>query len=58
MYSPLHPVLKHLQSMFLPYVRDQVSHPYKTAGEFIVLHIPIFTFLDSRREDERLWTEW
>jgi hypothetical protein len=31
-------------------VRDKISHPYKTVGKVIVLHIYIFTFLDSRRE--------
>jgi hypothetical protein len=39
-------------------VRDQVSHPYKTTGRIMVLCILTFTFLDSRREDKRLWTEW
>jgi hypothetical protein len=39
-------------------VRDQVSHSYKTTGRIMVLYILTFTFLDSRREDERLWTEW
>jgi hypothetical protein len=38
-------------------VRDQFSHPYKTTGKFIVLHFPVFIFLDSRREDKRFWTE-
>jgi hypothetical protein len=38
-------------------VRDQVSHPYKT-GRIMVLYILTFTFLDSRRDDKRLWAEW
>jgi hypothetical protein len=29
-------------------VSDQVSHPYKTTGEIIVLCILIFTFADSK----------
>jgi hypothetical protein len=39
-------------------VTDQVSHPYKTAGRITVLCVLTFTFLDSRREDRRLWTQW
>jgi hypothetical protein len=39
-------------------VRDQVSHSYKTTGRIMVLYILTFTFLDKRREDKRLWTEW
>jgi hypothetical protein len=39
-------------------VSDQVSHPYKTTGEIIILYIPVFTFLDSRREDKSIPTEW
>jgi hypothetical protein len=30
-------------------VRDQVSHPYRTTSKIIVLHVLIFTFLDSRQ---------
>jgi hypothetical protein len=39
-------------------VRDQVSHPYKTTGRIVVLYILTFTFLDSRRDDKILRTEW
>jgi hypothetical protein len=39
-------------------VRDQVSHPYKITGRIMVLYILTFTFLDSKQEDKRLWTEW
>ncbi|PNF33414.1 hypothetical protein B7P43_G04158, partial [Cryptotermes secundus] len=38
-------------------IRDQVSHPYRTICKIIVLYILILMFLDSKREDERLWAE-
>jgi hypothetical protein len=41
-----------------PNVTDHASHPYRTAGKTVVPYILIHTFLDSRREDERFWTEW
>jgi hypothetical protein len=52
-----HVSIKHPQSMLFINVRD-VSHPYKTSGRIMVLHILPFTFLDRRHEDKRLWTEW
>ena len=39
-------------------VSDQVSHPYKTTGEIIFLHILILKFLDSKLEDERFCTKY
>jgi hypothetical protein len=39
-------------------VRDQVPHPYKTKGKFIVLYVLVFKFLDSRRKDRIFWIEW
>jgi hypothetical protein len=33
-------------------------HTYRTTGKILVSYILIFTFLDSRQEDKRFWTEW
>jgi hypothetical protein len=38
-------------------VRDQVSHPYKTPGKFIVLYILLFVFWGSKLEDRRSCNE-
>jgi hypothetical protein len=39
-------------------VRYKASHPYKITDRIKILQIWTFTFLGSRREDKRLWTEW
>jgi hypothetical protein len=33
-------------------IRNEVLHPYRTTGKIIVSYIPVFTLLDSRREDK------
>jgi len=38
-------------------VSDQVSHPYRTTGNIIMIYILIFKFLDSKLEDKRFCTE-
>ena len=38
-------------------VSKQVSHPYKTTGKIILLHILIFIYLHSNMEDIGLCTE-
>jgi hypothetical protein len=38
-------------------VSDKVSHPYTTAGKITVLYILILTYLDSKQEHKRSWTE-
>jgi hypothetical protein len=38
-------------------MRGRGSHPSKTRDKFIILFILLFTFLDSKREDRRLWSE-
>jgi hypothetical protein len=39
-------------------VRDQVSHPCRTAGKIKVLYIQIVMLSHSRREDKRFWAQW
>jgi hypothetical protein len=36
-------------------VSNQVQHLYGTTGKILVLNILIFTFLERRQEDKRLW---
>jgi hypothetical protein len=51
-------LISYSQSMFSPYVRDQVLHAYRTMGKIIVLYIRITMFLCVRKEDKRFRTEW
>jgi hypothetical protein len=34
-------------------VSNQISHPHKTTGKIIVLHILIYIFFDSKLEDQK-----
>jgi hypothetical protein len=37
--------------------KDQISHPYRSTGQIIVLYIPLVMFLGSRWQDKRFWTD-
>jgi hypothetical protein len=50
-YSPQHPGLRHLQSVFL---RDQVSHPYRTTGKIIVLYSLIFHVFKQHMKKQKV----
>jgi len=52
------PILKNTLSIRFSFkMRDQVSHPNKTTGNIIFLHVLIFIFLDSKLEDKTFCTE-
>ena len=44
--------------LFTLIVSDQVSHPYKTTGNIIVLYILMFIFLDTKLEYKIFSTKW
>jgi hypothetical protein len=39
-------------------VSDHVSHPYTIRGNITFLNILMFTFLGSKVENKRFYTEW
>jgi hypothetical protein len=39
--------------MFLPYVRDQFSHPSRTMGRIAALYVLIFTLFRGKNARER-----
>jgi hypothetical protein len=41
----------------LPLLSETKFRTYRTIGNFILLYILIFMFLDSRWTDKRFWTE-
>jgi hypothetical protein len=49
-YTLLSHVLQSLLPIFVLFldVTDQVSHPYKTAGNIVILQVLILTFLNSK----------
>jgi hypothetical protein len=51
-FSPQLPVVTHLLAISFPSARDRVSHPYKTNGKIIVMHILIFAFLETILKDK------
>ena len=49
-YLPQHLALEHSQPVFSLNARDQVSHPYQTAGKVMVLYIRFcFTYVSIVR---------
>jgi hypothetical protein len=46
-YLPQHSIPEHPLAVFFPYVGDQVSHPYNTAGKTLVMAILIFKLLEA-----------
>jgi hypothetical protein len=58
-YSPQHPVLKHPQSLFLPYCQRPSFTPIQNNMQnYTFVYSNLFTFLNGRREHKRFWTEW
>jgi len=55
-YSSQHPILKHLQTMFLPQCERQCFTSTQNNRQYMC--ISIFTFLDSKLDDKRFWAEW
>jgi hypothetical protein len=53
---PLNTLFSNTHSLCSPKIGDKIWHLYKTTGKIIVLYILIFTFFDSRREDNTLYT--
>jgi hypothetical protein len=56
-YPPQHLVLKHPQSMFLPWCQRPSFTPIQNHGQNYSLVFLIFTFIDSRQEGRGFWTE-
>jgi hypothetical protein len=52
-----YPAFTYPQTMLLPHCEILSFTPYKTTDKIIVLFILIFTFLDSKLKDRRIWTE-
>jgi hypothetical protein len=57
-YSPQHPVLRHLQSMFSLKCQRSSFTTIQNYKQNCSLCILIFAFLDSRWEDKSFQTEW
>jgi hypothetical protein len=58
MYSHYNPFLKHTQSMLFRKCERPGLTPIQNKWQNYGFVYLTFTFLDIRREDKRLWTEW
>jgi hypothetical protein len=58
-HSPQHPVLKHPESMFLPYIQTpRFTLIQNRRQNCSFTYVIIFKLLGSKREDKRFWTDW
>jgi hypothetical protein len=53
-YPPQHHVVKPDSLCFSLNVRDQVSHPYRTTKNIIVLYLVIFMFFGQQRRRQKV----
>lgn len=54
-FIPLIPLLQVLLSFLYLNMKNQVPHPYKTAGKIIIPYILVLTFSDFWQEDTKFW---
>jgi hypothetical protein len=54
-YLPQHLCLHSLSPIASLHVTDQALHPYKTNNKIMIVYIPMFIFLHSKRKEAIFW---